>query len=160
MNVKYQVTIDKTVLKVDQSAHAISINEQLILMKHNGIRGDQHYIQYKFKTHEVEIIEQIGKMCRIKINGKIITMTVKDQLDLMLDKLGMNTKVSSKISSLRAPMPWKIIEILVQSGDQIKKGDPLIILEAMKMENVMKAPADLTIVKITVKVGDNVEKNK
>jgi len=49
---------------------------------------------------------------------------------------------------------------LVSTGDKVAKGDPLLILEAMKMENVIKAPTDVTIQKINVLVGDNVEKNQ
>jgi biotin carboxyl carrier protein len=57
-------------------------------------------------------------------------------------------------------MPGNILDVLVSTGDKVAKGDPLLILEAMKMENVIKAPTDVTIQKINVLVGDNVEKNQ
>ena len=58
---------------------------------------------------------------------------------------------------LKAGMPGKIIEIFVKEGDEVKAGKPLLIMEAMKMENEMRATADVKIKKICVKQGDSVE---
>ena len=74
--------------------------------------------------------------------------------------MGMMSKEISKIDKLDAPMLGNIINVLVSKGDKVTKGDPLLILEVMKMENVIKAPADVTIQKINVLVGDNVNKNQ
>ncbi len=54
-------------------------------------------------------------------------------------------------------MPGKIIEIFVKDGDEVKAGKPLLIMEAMKMENEMRAAGDVKIKKIKVKQGDSVE---
>lgn len=59
--------------------------------------------------------------------------------------------------SLSAGMPGKIVKIYVKDGQEVKEGDPLLIMEAMKMENEMRAPADLTIQKVHVTEGENVE---
>jgi len=72
----------------------------------------------------------------------------------------MISKEIPTINKLDAPMPGNILDVLVSKGDKVAKGDPLLILEAMKMENVIKAPTDVTIQKINVLVGDNVEKNQ
>jgi len=74
--------------------------------------------------------------------------------------MGMMSKKIPKIDKLDAPMLGNIINVLVSKGDKVTKGDPLLILEVMKMENVIKAPADVTIQKINVLVGDNVNKNQ
>jgi len=74
--------------------------------------------------------------------------------------MGMMSKEIPKIDKLDAPMLGNIINVLVSKGDKVTKGDPLLILEVMKMENVIKAPADVTIQKINVLVGDNVNKNQ
>jgi biotin carboxyl carrier protein len=57
-------------------------------------------------------------------------------------------------------MPGIILDMMVQEGDEIKEGDPLLILEAMKMENVIKSPTDGTIQNLMVKKGEAVEKGK
>ena len=74
--------------------------------------------------------------------------------------MGMVSKEIPKINKLDAPMLGNIINDLVSKGDKATKGDPLLILEVMKMENVIKAPADVTIQKINVLVGNNVNKNQ
>lgn len=56
-----------------------------------------------------------------------------------------------------APMPGKILKIVAQAGAAVKKGEVLIILEAMKMENEIVAPQDGTVAGINVAVGDSVE---
>jgi len=58
--------------------------------------------------------------------------------------------------TLSAPMPGKILEIKTKVGDQVDAGQPLVILEAMKMENVMPAPSSGTVKEIPIKVGQNV----
>jgi biotin carboxyl carrier protein len=56
-------------------------------------------------------------------------------------------------------MPGKVLEIMVESGQTIAKGEGLLILEAMKMENMLKAEQDGTVKSVNVSVGDAVEKN-
>ena len=58
---------------------------------------------------------------------------------------------------VKAPMPGKILEVLVKVGDQVKEDDELLMLEAMKMENPIYAPADGAVKEIKVKAGDSVE---
>ncbi len=58
---------------------------------------------------------------------------------------------------LKAPMPGKILEVLVKVGDQVKEDDEVIMLEAMKMENPIYAPTDGTVKEIKVKANDSVE---
>lgn len=60
-------------------------------------------------------------------------------------------------SSLNSGMPGKIVKVFVQPGAAVKEGDPLLIMEAMKMENEMRAGSDVVIKEVLVKQGDNVE---
>jgi biotin carboxyl carrier protein len=57
-------------------------------------------------------------------------------------------------------MPGLVLKVLVEEGKEFKKGDNLLILEAMKMENILKAPADGKVKSIKIKPGDKVEKNE
>ena len=57
-------------------------------------------------------------------------------------------------------MPGLVIDLKVKAGDVVKAGDPLLILEAMKMENILKAAGDATVKNVTVKKGDSVEKGQ
>ena len=67
------------------------------------------------------------------------------------------TEVMVMSVEVKAPMPGKILEVLVKVGDQVKEDDEVIMLEAMKMENPIYAPADGTVKEIKVKANDSVE---
>ena len=96
----------------------------------------------------------------IKVNDEEFRIRIQDELDALLDKMGMSGGDSSKMGDVQAPMPGLVLEIIAKEGQAIQKGDPLIVLEAMKMENVIKATGDGTISKILVSNQDAVEKNQ
>jgi biotin carboxyl carrier protein len=72
--------------------------------------------------------------------------------------MGIASGNSNKINHIKAPMPGLIIDLKVKVGDKVKTGDSLLILEAMKMENILKSPGDGMVKNVTVKKGDSVEK--
>ena len=82
------------------------------------------------------------------------------RFDLLLERLGMSNAAVAKVNELKAPMPGLIVDIRVQPGQAVLKGDPLLVLEAMKMENILKAPADGTVSSIKVTLRDNVQKGQ
>ena len=65
-----------------------------------------------------------------------------------------------QVNELKAPMPGLIVDVRVQPGQAVFKGDPLLVLEAMKMENILKAPADGIVSAIKVGLRDNVQKGQ
>lgn len=100
------------------------------------------------------------KKITLTINGNENEFTIEDQYDLLLKKMGINTAASKKISKLSAPMPGLVLKIMVQEGQSVAKDEALLVLEAMKMENIIKSPADLQIKSIAVKEKDAVEKGQ
>jgi len=100
------------------------------------------------------------KRVHIKINGVLFEADVQDKYDILLEKLGMNQDANSSNLEIKAPMPGKILEVLVSKGQEVKKGDQLLVLEAMKMENMIKSAGDGVIAAIYVKKDMNVEKNQ
>lgn len=93
------------------------------------------------------------------IDGKWCKVEVRDEQDLLLDKLGFKTAAEIGEGELNAPMPGKILEMIVKEGDEVNLGDPVAILEAMKMENELKAPIAGKVKTIAVSKNDSVEKN-
>jgi biotin carboxyl carrier protein len=87
-------------------------------------------------------------------------MQITDQYDDLLHQLGMDNLKTNKISEIKAPMPGLVIRILASEGNQVEKGGNLFVLEAMKMENIIKAVSDVKIKTVKVKAGDKVEKNQ
>ncbi len=109
---------------------------------------------------EVVLADYHTKSFIIKINGVKYEVKLKDKFDLLLEKMGFNNSAILEVKDIKAPMPGLIIDIKVEEGIVVKKGDPLIILEAMKMENIIKSPGEGVVKKIQVKKGDSVEKNQ
>ena len=85
---------------------------------------------------------------------------ISDHIEQVLKKLGLNSAAVNAVKEIKAPMPGTILSLNAQVGDEVSKGDTLLILEAMKMENVIKSSGSGTINSILVKEGDNVEKNQ
>lgn len=112
------------------------------------------------KMYKVDTITVDGSQVSFTINGTTVEATVKNEQALLLEKLGFKTTVTNHEGLLKAPMPGKILELLAKEGDEVKTGQPVMILEAMKMENELKAAADGTITTLYVNAGDSVEKNQ
>lgn len=99
------------------------------------------------------------KSMTVLINGYAVPVSLKSPLDLRLEKMGMNA-ASSRIRHVISPMPGLITDVKVAVGDQVTSGAPLLVLEAMKMENVLQASGDAVVKQVLVKKGDRVEKGQ
>ncbi|MFY0688810.1 MAG: acetyl-CoA carboxylase biotin carboxyl carrier protein subunit [Cyclobacteriaceae bacterium] len=123
-------------------------------------RSDKKMILYRNQQAiEIELLGQKGKTFEIKVGERIHQVEVKDHLDLILDQLGLNDMNKHVINEIVAPMPGSILKVFVQPGQKVVKGDHLIILEAMKMENIIKSPISGIIKSVSASEGANVEKN-
>jgi biotin carboxyl carrier protein len=114
------------------------------------------------RSYRAEILpaDSSGKSLTIKVNGRHYPVVLKDKFDILLEKMGMNSNAGAKVNHVRAPMPGLIIQLKVKDGDHVKAGDTLLILEAMKMENIIKAPGDAIVRSVKVTMGEGVEKNQ
>ena len=112
------------------------------------------------KSYLIELLAADKKSVHLKINGITFEAQVQDRYDQLLEKLGMQQSNDSGSKDIRAPMPGMILEVLVKQGQTVEKGDKLLILEAMKMENVIKSEGNGMIQGIPVEQGMNVEKNQ
>jgi biotin carboxyl carrier protein len=123
--------------------------------------GSFHIIKNN-RSYSVEVIkaEYSEKSFLISVNGNKYQLNVKDKFDELLKSLGMDNLNAGKVNEIKAPMPGLVLDIRVSEGDEVKKGDPILVLEAMKMENILKSPTDGIVKKINVKKGIAVEKNQ
>jgi biotin carboxyl carrier protein len=123
--------------------------------------SDGFHILYKNKSYQVEIDEfsSENKSLILKINNDKLTCQVSDELDILLKQLGMDSLSANKVNDVRAPMPGLVLDVLVDMNQVVKKGDTLLVLEAMKMENNIKSPVDGRIIQIVCKPKTAVEKN-
>jgi biotin carboxyl carrier protein len=126
------------------------------------IKDNLLHVLHQQTSYRVEIVtfSKEEKTASIKVNGHTYSIVIKDRFDDLLHQLGLDNLQSAKVAELKAPMPGLVLSVLVKEGDEIKKGDNLLVLEAMKMENIIKSPADVTIKSIKIKPSDKVEKNQ
>lgn len=117
-----------------------------------------HQADGKSVVIEVLAIDLPLKTMTIRQQHTVYDLVFKDNLDMVLDKMGIKRSVDTISTDIKAPMPGKVIGIMVNPGDAVSKGDGILILEAMKMENVLKAERDCIIKAVHATVGVNVEK--
>lgn len=108
----------------------------------------------------IEVVNPDAANPEFMVNGKPYKTTIKTETDLMLERLGLNIKAKKELKELKAPMPGLVLEFRVAPGDKVTEGDALVVLEAMKMENILKSPGEATVKSIEVGKGDAIEKNQ
>lgn len=96
----------------------------------------------------------------VSVNGTEYQVSINTPLDGLIKAMGFASNGQKSIDSIVAPMPGLILDILVSEGQEVKEDDQLLILEAMKMENIIASPRSGTIKKIGVKKGDAVDKKQ
>ena|ERR1700761_5300676 len=159
----YQVKVnDKYHFEAESNSDGVLINGEKINADIQQLSAVSWHIINNFHSYNVEVVSfNAGeKTAQVKVNGNLYSVSAKDQFDLLLEKMGMSDLTSAKISEIKAPMPGLVLKIFVTEGMEVKKGDNMFVLEAMKMENIIKAPADVVVKTIKIKPGDKVEKNQ
>ncbi len=143
------------------TVHTAELNQIVKATKLEKLADDifrVHQVDGKSVVIEVLAIDLPLKTMTIRQQHAVYDLVFKDDLDLVLDKMGIKRSVDTVSTDIKAPMPGKVIGIMVNAGDTVSKGDGILILEAMKMENVLKAERDCVIKAVHVSVGVNVEK--
>lgn len=93
-------------------------------------------------------------------SGRQYTVNVLDERALLLgSRRGGDVGDSGEVS-IRAPMPGLIVDVPVSEGDEVAKGQTVVILESMKMQNELKAPRDGVVQRVGAAPGESVEQNK
>ena len=114
----------------------------------------------KSKLVSVKLVNHELKRYQIQIDGRTYQVKISDVVDQQIQKMNLKSKKSNQLKELRAPMPGLVRQVNVKIGDHVDSGDSLFILEAMKMENVLKSPVNGLVSEIFVKPGESVEKNQ
>jgi len=110
------------------------------------------------KRYQVEMLEKNQNNYQVSVNGNTYNYSIETKLSYKR-KRNLSLKASETTKhDLHAPMPGKIVDILAAENSLVKKGDSLIILEAMKMQNEILAAVSSKVIKINVSVGDVVNK--
>ncbi len=126
---------------------------------------------YKFTisghTYEVDILDFEGDLAKIEVNGTPYMVEIHQQVKhqktptlvrpvMKEPNKSIEKKEGSTRLAIKAPLPGIILELSVKEGDMVKKGQKLAVMEAMKMENEIKAEKDGEIVSVKISQGQSV----
>lgn len=111
------------------------------------------------KRYPIEITSSHQNEYELLINGVSYNFSVESPFSLQRKKMLLSQANESSSIHLKAPMPGKILEVMVKPGDMVKAGDTLLILEAMKMQNAILASTKGIIKKVFIKEGDTTSKS-
>ena len=134
-------------------------NQEIRIVKHN----DETLLLItpnKVYTISCLNVNKEAKTLTLLYNGNKFEAKITEPIDEILKSMGLENALTPKISDLKAPMPGLVLQVLVNPGDTVVKGDKILVLEAMKMENAIKSPTDGIIADVFAKQGLAVDKNQ
>lgn len=117
-------------------------------------------LTYKGQTFHCELLEDGSEdnKLKIKVNQRVIEVKKKGELDDLIAALGLDKPKVRKLKELQAPMPGRIVRLAIEIGQELEPGDEILALEAMKMENILKAEGIGKVKAILVKADQVVDK--
>jgi len=139
--------------------HSIKIGKRDYEVKLKSDEKYGTYILWKNRKYPVEIVRSRQNKYEILFNDISYTFTVETPFSLKRMKVLNSVKGKTEKESVKAPMPGKIIDVLVREGITVRKGEPLVILEAMKMQNEILSPVNGQVIKVLAKANTNVMKD-
>ncbi len=131
---------------------------------HVQLKGDLstgHLLNIDGKSYQIKEakLDLDQKILSCKIDSKYYEIEIITPFHQMIQGMGFSDVSAMEVNEVKAPMPGLVFDIMVAEGQEVTLDEPLMILEAMKMENIIKSPREGTIKKIKVNKTASVEKN-
>ncbi len=157
---KYVTTIEDKEFSVEiiDEKH-IRINEHVLEVDFMAVSGQPVYsLIIGGKSYEAYVYPE-EKDWQVLLRGRQYKAMVEDEREKRLKTAG-GAKTEDGEFHLKAPMPGLVVSVPVEEGQEVKKGQVLVILESMKMQNELKSPRDGTAHRIRIKPGESVEQRQ
>jgi biotin carboxyl carrier protein len=138
----------------------ISVNGKIYKIDFESVSGQPVYsLIVDGKSHESYVAQEDDNW-QVLLRGRLYPVSVEDERERRLRAAAGGGVAETGEFHLKAPMPGLVVAIPVEEGQQIKKGQVLIILESMKMQNELKSPREGTVHRLRVKAGESVEQRQ
>jgi biotin carboxyl carrier protein len=147
-----------TISEIDHNHGRARINGQLVAFDFQKVRGSLYSLIIDGKVFSAHL-ESDGGGEEIAQGPNLFRVEVEDERAAIFKQLTRSETDAGGTLALKAPMPGLVVRLPVQKGDAVQKGQSLIVIEAMKMENDLKSPADGVVAAIHVNERQAVEKN-
>jgi acetyl/propionyl-CoA carboxylase alpha subunit len=155
---KYVATINERqfIVEIIDEKHVI-LDGQPVEIDFQSVHGQPVYsLLIEGRSYEAYVNES-EDLWQVLLLGDLYTTQVEDEREKRLKAAAGFQAEGGGEFHLKAPMPGLIVAIPVKEGQEVVKGDVLLILESMKMQNELRSPKDGTVVRIKVKEGDSIE---
>ena len=158
---KYITTLDgKEYLIEIIDEHHVSINGRVQEVDFESVSGQPVYsLIIDGKSYESYVYET-EEGWQVLTRGRQYNLTVEDEREKRLRAAAGSGVAESGEYHMKAPMPGLVVSISVREGDKVEKGQVILILESMKMQNERKSPKAGTVGRIRVKQGETVEQRQ
>jgi biotin carboxyl carrier protein len=158
---KYIATIEDEQYEIEiKTDGEITINGEPKSVDFKSIAGRPVYsLLLNGKSYEAHVSSSETGL-DVLLRGQLYSVAVEDERQRRLRQASEAQVDVTGDLHIKAPMPGLIVSVHVQEGDQVEKGDNLIILESMKMQNEIKAPHAGNVIRVAVRAGDNVDQNQ
>jgi biotin carboxyl carrier protein len=158
---KYITTVEgkEFLVEIIDDKH-ISVDGKLYGIDFEAVSGQPVYsLIVDGKSHE-SYVQREDESWQVLLRGRLYPVSVEDEREKRLRAAAGGGVSESGEFHLKAPMPGLVVAIPVEEGQAVKKGQVLLILESMKMQNELKAPRDGIVNRIKVKAGESVEQKQ
>ena len=147
-------------VKVDNSSEFDISKNDISKLDAVSTKGKYHILQNN-SSFKAEVLNSDfnNKTYSVLVNSNTYEVKIANNLDQLISKMGFSQGTNKQINKIKAPMPGLKLDVMVKEGQTVQEDDALLILEAMKMENVIVSQREGTIKTISVKKGDAVDKN-
>ena len=160
---KYYVTIEDRVVEIEiedtPTGSTATIEGRTYHLDLRPTSGDALFsLMVEHASHEV-LVEDAESGMEIIVGGELFHTVVQDEWQRRLANIQRKTAVETGETVVRAPMPGQVVRTEVEAGAIVKRGQGLVILSAMKMENEIRSPRDGKVLTLHVSEGDKVDQN-
>ena len=159
---KYITTVEgkQFLVEVIDEKH-VSVDGKIYEVDFESVSGQPVYsLIVDGRSHESYIYQGEEENWQVLLRGRLYPVTVEDEREKRLRAAAGGGVAETGEFHLRAPMPGLVVAVPVTEGQQVKRGQVILILESMKMQNEIKAPRDGVIGRIRVKAGETVEQKQ
>ncbi len=147
---------------LDLQKEVVVSQEELDSIDIRRLNTHDFHALFKDRSYSVQVLrtDLLNHQITLKINGVIRNFLLTNELRLHIDQLGLGKSRITRMDRLIAPMPGMVLKVFVKEGDMVSSGDSLCILEAMKMENILKATSPGKVKQVMVEISDVVDKGQ
>lgn len=159
---KYYATIDEQTLEIEIARDgSVTVNGKAMSVKSDAVAANKSSLILNNRSYDAVVVGSAEKNSYdVIVGGEAHTVLVQDQLTYRVAQAKQAAEANMGEVTIKSPMPGLIIAVPVDVGQVVEKGQTLVILESMKMENELKSPRSGIVLKTETEAGASVEKGQ